>query len=186
MSMLRSGVECDTWKVGTRAVSTPAASEEGAAAPRRLHWRCPICEQRLVLRHASEDEAAFQARCEAHQSARRVCDARALIKQLTAAGLVPLRRKSVNDYMLEYLALNDAGLVEWHMTHIIGDNYVRRTPWGPVWAARYDAYLRHHRKQTLKDRVTELREAAATPEGMDRALAFLVLARVEVDVGGEA
>lgn len=162
------------------------SDEEVTEAPRRLTWLCPICRQRLWLRHASEDEAMFHERCEAHRRAKRVCNARVLMKQLKSDGFVPLRRASLNDFTTEYLGLNDAGLVQWHPTHIIGDSYVRSTPWGPVWAADYDQYLRRKRKLSLQRRVVELQEAAASPESIDSLRAFLAFAQTdEVDLGGE-
>lgn len=140
---------------------------------RRRSWLCPRCRQRLWSRPASESDEAFEARCDAHQRARMVCSARVLIQQLKSDGLVPLRMIGTNEFTYEYLGLNDAGLVQWHLTHIIGDSYVRRSPWGPRWAANYDQYLRQKRKDSLHRRVIELREAAATPESIDRIRAFL-------------
>lgn len=161
-------------------------SPEDAPEPRRLTWLCPVCKQRLHLRPASEDEPKFHERCEAHRLARRVCTARVLMKQLKSDGLVPLRRAALNDFTHEYLGLNDAGLVTWHHTHIVGDSYVRSTPWGPAWAAQYDQYLRR-RNLSLQRRVVELREAAANPESIDSLRAFLAFAQTdEVDLGGEA
>jgi len=166
-------------------VDLTARGDEEVPEPRRLSWACPVCRQRIYLRYASEDEAKFHERCRAHERAGRVCTARVLIKQLKADGLVPLRRAALNDFIYEYMGLNDAGLVQWHPTHIVGDSYVRSSPWGPAWAARYDQYLRLVRKQSLRLRVVELREAAETPESIDRALAFLVFAHAdEVDLGG--
>lgn len=153
--------------------------------PPRLVWRCPVCRQRLALRPKSEDEAKFRERCHAHQRSRRVCEARLLIKKLRAEGLVPLRSIAENDYTCEYLGLNDAGLVTWHLTHVIGDNYVRRSPWGPSWAARYDQYLRVKREMALQRRARELREAAESPESIDRAKVFLAFAYRDVDLGGK-
>lgn len=162
------------------------SDEEAPEAPRRLTWLCPVCHQRLWLRPASEGEAMFHDRCEAHRRAKRVCTARVLIVQLKWEGFVPLRRAALNDFTLEYLGLNDAGLVQWHPTHIMKDIYVTGSPWGPRWAADYDQYLRRKRKLPLQRRVVELREAAASPESIDSLRAFLAFAQTDaVDLGGE-
>ena len=160
-------------------------SDEEAPERRRRSWLCPVCRQRLWSRPSTEDDPAFEARCEAHRSARRVCAARVLIRQLKSDGFVPLRKVALNDFTYEYLGLNDAGLVHWHPTHIVGDNYVRSCPWGPSWAAAYDQYMRLKRHVPLHSRVAELREAAATPDGIDRIRAFLALAHAEVDLTAE-
>jgi len=161
-------------------------SDEAPPRLPRRSWICPVCRQRLWSRPTHEEKDAFEARCEAHQRAGRVCAARVLIKKLKADGFIPLRRNGLNDFTLEYLGLNDAGLVEWHPTHIIGDSYVRGTPWGPRWAARYDQYMRRARKASLHSRVAELREAAATPRSIELLLAFLAFAHTdEVDLGGQ-
>lgn len=162
----------------------PVSAEE--PPQRRRQWTCKNCRLRLQRRTTRETEAEFRQRCARHQNSGRACYARLLIKQLTANGFVPLRSPGQNDFLSEYLALNDAGLVEWHFTHIIGDSYVRRSPWGPAWAAQYDYHLRRHKKRSLKQRADELRELAATPEGSESAMAFLALAQFDVDLGGEA
>ena len=152
---------------------------------RRRQWTCKNCRLRLHRRTTRETETEFRQRCARHQNAGRACYARLLIKQLTADGFISLRSKGQNDFLSEYLALNDAGLVEWHFTHITGDSYVRRSPWGPDWAAKYDYHLRRYKKRPLKARAEELRELAATPGGSDAALAYLALAQFDVDLGGE-
>lgn len=170
------------------ATSRTRTLSDGVPRRRRRQWTCPACHRlfkRRTGRKRGENAEEFYKRCVQHQASGRACAAIILTKQLLADGLVPLRSKAENDFLSEYLGLNQAGLVQWHFTHVLTEDFVRRSPWGPAWAAQYDYHLRRHKKRSLHARAEELRELAATPEGREAAMAFLALGQFDVDLGGD-
>jgi hypothetical protein len=151
---------------------TQHPDDESPDRPPRLRWRCTICNQLLVLRPSTEIEGTFMARIATHVRTGNVCRAKMRIRQLQAAGLVPLRTHDGGSFVMGYQPLKEAGLSASHLTHIVND-YVRPTPWAPRWAVQYEEYLRRKRNLSLIARVAELAEAAADPERIQAFLGLL-------------
>jgi len=123
-------------------------------------WTCSHCSRRFA--------AQFAERCGAHRSGKH-CQASTLAIQLSQDGLERLIGPD-GDFTGAHGSLKYAGLVQMHRTRLVEPDSASAEPW----AIAYEQYLREHQR-LFSERVTELRQAAESPETVARARAFLAL-----------
>ena len=134
-------------------------------------WTCSHCSRRFAAR-GIESAEQFAERCGAHRSGKH-CQASTLAIQLSQDGLERLIGPD-GDFTGAHGSLKYAGLVQMHRTRLVEPDSASAEPWAPQWAIAYEQYLREHQR-LFSERVTELRQAAESPETVARARAFLAL-----------